>query len=123
MSTEQNAAEPVGYWWCQNCKEEVGSYHVTYQEKHESCGHTVEWIDPVESVSELTALREKLAERDARIAEISKKYDELIMAVAKKFPNESRHETALKYIVQRESGNAPNCGTAAKAITSAEVPK
>ncbi len=38
--------EPAGYWWCPNCKEEIGAYHVTYQEKHESCGHSVEWITP-----------------------------------------------------------------------------
>ena len=30
------------------------------------------------------------------------KYNELIMAVSKKFPNETRHETALRYIKQAE---------------------
>ena len=30
-------------------------------------------------------------------------YQELIMAVAKKFPGETRHETALRYIRQREN--------------------
>jgi len=41
--------EPVameGYWWCPNCKAEIGAYHVTYQEYHEDCGHKVEWITP-----------------------------------------------------------------------------
>ncbi|TSA51862.1 MAG: hypothetical protein D4R44_06885 [Actinobacteria bacterium] len=32
-----------------------------------------------------------------------KKYDELILAVGKKYPNESRHETALRYIRQAET--------------------
>jgi hypothetical protein len=31
------------------------------------------------------------------------KYYELIMAVSKKFPTESRHETALRYILQAEN--------------------
>jgi len=30
------------------------------------------------------------------------KYQELIMAVSKKYPNETRHQTALKYIVNSE---------------------
>lgn len=33
---------------------------------------------------------------------INKLYNELIMAVSRKFPNESRHETALRYIKERE---------------------
>lgn len=40
------------------------------------------------------------------------KYNELIMAVERKFPNESRHTTALKYIRETEersrSGKASN---------------
>jgi len=42
---------------------------------------------------------------------LSENYGELIMAVATKFPNESRHETALKYIMQREAGSN-NCAAA-----------
>jgi len=34
--------------------------------------------------------------------ELEKKYYELIYAVATKHPNESRHETALRYIRERE---------------------
>jgi hypothetical protein len=36
------------------------------------------------------------------LADIEKKYYELIYAVANKYPNESRHETALRYIKERE---------------------
>ena len=34
---------------------------------------------------------------------LHEKYQELIMAVARKFPNETRHETALRYINQAEA--------------------
>jgi hypothetical protein len=37
------------------------------------------------------------------VAERGAKYSELLMAVARKFPGESRHETALRYIQQAES--------------------
>ncbi len=33
------------------------------------------------------------------------KYDELLLAVQKKYPNETRHETALRYIREREKRN------------------
>src|ERR1035437_6260039 len=44
------------YWWCPNCKAEVDGSRVTYQEKHDSCGHQVESI-PVglATYDELTA--------------------------------------------------------------------
>ena len=32
-------------------------------------------------------------------------YQELIMAVGKKYPNETRHQTALRYIKEREEGS------------------
>lgn len=35
--------------------------------------------------------------------QLHKKYYELIMAVEQKHPNESRHETALRYIREREN--------------------
>ena len=38
------------------------------------------------------------------LCEIEKKYYELIMAVGNKFPNETRHQTALKYIKNAEIG-------------------
>jgi len=37
------------------------------------------------------------------VKDLYDKYYQLIMAVARKFPNESRHETALKYINQAEN--------------------
>jgi hypothetical protein len=40
-----------------------------------------------------------------KLAELQEKYNELIMAVETKFPNESRHETALRYIKSAELGS------------------
>jgi hypothetical protein len=40
------------------------------------------------------------------------KYQELIMAVARKFPGESRHETALRYIQRAESADSSRCSAA-----------
>jgi hypothetical protein len=40
---------------------------------------------------------------------IAAKYNELLMAVAQKHPDETRHETALRYITQAENqSNAPD---------------
>ena len=44
------------------------------------------------------------AERDA----FKEQYYELLYAVGNKYPNETRHETALRYITQAE---APNMAT------------
>ena len=39
----------------------------------------------------------------------SKSYNELIMAVESKYPNESRHQTALRYIKDREANVSHSC--------------
>jgi hypothetical protein len=53
MTTDEKI-KPVadGYWWCQNCKNEIGAYHVTNQELHEDCGHPAEWITPVSAIAQ-----------------------------------------------------------------------
>jgi Lon protease-like protein len=43
-----------------------------------------------------------VSEQKPSVPEVEAKYSELLMAVARKFPNETRHETALKYIKQME---------------------
>lgn len=43
------------------------------------------------------------------------RYDELIMAVAQKWPNETRFQTALRYINEREDPSR-NCGVASNAM-------
>lgn len=50
-----------------------------------------------------------LLERRLNIAEA--KYNELLMAVTRKFEGETRHDTALRYINQSE---LPSCGIAAE---------
>jgi hypothetical protein len=46
-------------------------------------------------------------------------YHELIMQVSQKFPGESRHETAKRYIIERENRN--NCSdTAQQALKGGE---
>lgn len=37
------------------------------------------------------------------------KYEELIFAVESKFPNETRHQTALRYIKEREHPSVGAC--------------
>ena len=41
---------------------------------------------------------------------LKERYDELIMQVERKFPNESRHETAKRYIRERESTTGLHIG-------------
>ncbi len=36
------------------------------------------------------------------VGELEKNYNELLMAVARKFPGETRHQTALRYIQEAE---------------------
>ena len=48
---------------------------------------------------------EHIIELESEIAELRKDYMELIYAVATKYPNETRHETALRYIQEYESGS------------------
>ena len=54
-------------------------------------------------VATLTAERDQLR---ARVAELERDYNELLFAVGKKWPNESRHETAVRYIQQAEQSDA-----------------
>lgn len=45
-----------------------------------------------------------------KLLELETKYNELIMAVASKYPNETRHQTALRYIKNAESaGGGAGC--------------
>ena len=47
----------------------------------------------------------RLSEATSPDAVLVGKYHELIYEVATKFPNESRHDTALRYIRERENGS------------------
>lgn len=58
-----------------------------------------------------TCKRAETAERQRD--EARKEHQELIMAVAQKWPNETRHQTALRYINERESGAGQHLACAA----------
>lgn len=62
-------------------------------------------------------LQRELTTAQAEIERLAEKYNELIMAVARKWPDETRHQTALRYIMQAE---APSRDTGA---TKAAAPK
>ncbi|MCL4837867.1 MAG: hypothetical protein KJ058_07875 [Thermoanaerobaculia bacterium] len=49
---------------------------------------------------------EQYLEQAAEIAALWEKYHELLFAVERKIPGESRHETALRYIAEAESAEA-----------------
>ena len=67
-------------------------------------------LDLLDEVAALTARAEQ-AEEEA--SEFSRRYEELIFAVAIKHPGETRHETALRYIRQAE-GPGSSAALAAK---------
>jgi len=48
------------------------------------------------------AVNDPLQKQIEELAEITDKYHELLWAVEKKFPDETRHQTALRYITQAE---------------------
>ena len=63
-------------------------------------------------------LERKLAQAEATLAEIKQVaeriialYEDLLYCVGNKYPNESRHETAKRYLLRAESQNIP-CQTA-----------
>jgi len=60
-------------------------------------------VDRLEQTSETGVTPELIDEVIQRISELEERYNELLYAVACKFPGESRHETALRYINERES--------------------
>jgi hypothetical protein len=53
--------------------------------------------------------------QEERIKVLEDKYNELILSVGNKYPNESRHETALRYIRNAETpkDNVAHCERAA----------
>ncbi len=54
-------------------------------------------------MSELQPVGKTNAERLESLAAVAKKYEELLFAVQRVFPNETRHQTALRYIRIQEA--------------------
>ncbi len=71
-------------------------------------GKLSDWLDEIELLRQQLAACER--QRDELKAD-AERYQELLYAVQRKFPNESRHETALRYIKHAE---APSYSNAAK---------
>lgn len=46
---------------------------------------------------------------EARVEEVENRYNELIFSVGRKFDNETRHETALRYIREAENPSGETC--------------
>ena len=69
MKTEKSeyAEYENSYWWCPNCNEELSGCRVTYQEKCDTCGHAVVWVenkdmDELERLAEIGRATEKAFE-------------------------------------------------------------
>ena len=56
------------------------------------------------------SIAQTIAEERERVEEVEEKYQELIMAVDKKYEGETRHETALKYIRRAEKKDYGEAG-------------
>ena len=61
------------------------------------------WI----AIDELEQLQQQVKDLTEAKEKLKADYNELIFAVANKWPNELRHQTALRYIIERESSNNP----------------
>lgn len=62
-----------------------------------------------QSNAERQQLQEAVAALQAENAELRKNYNELIMSVGRKFPDETRHQTALRYIQTTETQCSGAC--------------
>lgn len=67
---------------------------------------------------ENNALRVELAEAQAEVERLRADYWDLIMVVAEKYPGETRHQTAKRYLVERETRQD---NTACAALRGPEV--
>ena len=67
-------------------------------------------IDEVKELhtQELKIILENSKKIEKIVEKLVKNYDELIYAVGRKFPNESRHQTALRYILNSEKEDITN---------------
>lgn len=97
----------------------LAEYTRGYEQRKEEYSnlHTMHVLRVTELQKEIDELKANRAETLVRQGDsqpmlrtdIEEKYNELIMAVAKKFTNETRHETALRYIKEAESFNDNTC--------------
>jgi len=63
----------------------------------------------------------KIDELTDEIEQTTKLYNELLFAVAQKWPGETRHNTALRYIQERENASSL-CGQEAETTRDSDTP-
>lgn len=73
-------------------------------EKYESVLCCENPLKCMHSYGTITLEVTRVGELFDKVEELEKKYSELLYAVENKYPNENRHETALRYIKQMQSG-------------------
>lgn len=87
------------------------------------------WYEPVDaSVESLNIFAQRgfklrlTPKEDHEMEKLRSDYNELIMAVGSKFPDETRHKTALRYINEAEapSISGPHCTLAPKPACTVE---
>lgn len=74
--------------------------------------------------AEADSLRERVAELQLDHDHLSGKYYELIYQVSRKYPGETRHETALRYLREAERSHdaTGNAGVAEQQETNITIP-
>jgi hypothetical protein len=70
--------------------------------------------DAASDMADFSAMRIRAEAAEAQVAELCKLYEELLYAVARKFPGETRHQTALRYINNAETVSVSSGCDAAK---------
>ena len=65
--------EPISFWWCDHCKEEVDGSRVTFQEHHDTCGYMVRCL-----MQPLTTA----ADKDRQIAVLTERVNRLEITLA-----------------------------------------
>lgn len=69
-----------------------------------TCDRCGRWGEPVDNQTETLIIERDIEERVPGYTRTNtdEKYNELLMAVGKRYPGETRHETVLRYIRQAE---------------------
>lgn len=105
---------------CQNvCKNveahprgiEAGEQYDWYALGAAHCLEGIEALIPADLAADARRQEEDVAQT---LAQVATKYQELLYAVGNKFPGESRHDTALRYIRQAEQPKDGQCQAAAR---------
>ena len=86
----------MSYWYCPNCKEELGGNHVTHQELCDYCGTRVLWRDEGISPERLEEILQ--AEKEGRLIVLPCKVGDTVYAP---FCGKVYRETIDKIIINR----------------------